>query len=160
MQLRKLIVYGKLRKLLGRSHFNIAVNNPAQAFSFLKNNFPQIEGHILNNFYRVKMGETEITEKTLLLKGQGDIKIIPLAVGARSLKRVLIGVAVVAGAAVLAGTGIGVGIVAAKIATSIGVSMIVDGVTSMIVPPPKKQNFNSSDMSDNDPSMQVNFGFS
>ncbi|BCV05425.1 MAG: hypothetical protein CM15mV107_030 [Caudoviricetes sp.] len=35
MQLRKLTVYGRLRQFLGQSHFEVAVNNPRQAFAFL-----------------------------------------------------------------------------------------------------------------------------
>ena len=38
-----------------------------------------------NQLYKVKMGDLEITEDLLELKGDGDIKIIPIAVGAKGL---------------------------------------------------------------------------
>jgi predicted phage tail protein len=39
MQLKTIKVYGNLRKFLGRSTFQAAVNSPQQAYSFLKANF-------------------------------------------------------------------------------------------------------------------------
>ena len=63
MQLRKLTVYGRLRQFLGQSHFEVAVNNPRQAFSFLVANFPEVENHMTNQLYRVKMGDLEITDE-------------------------------------------------------------------------------------------------
>ena len=62
MQLRKLTVYGRLRQFLGQSHFEVAVNNPRQAFAFLLANFPEVENHMTNQLYKVKMGDLEITE--------------------------------------------------------------------------------------------------
>ena len=76
MQLRKLTVYGKLRQYLGQSHFDVAVNNPSQAFAFLIANFPEVENHMTNQLYKVKMGDLEISEDLLEIKGDGDIKII------------------------------------------------------------------------------------
>ena len=65
MQLRKLTVYGRLRQFLGQSHFEVAVNNPRQAFAFLIANFPEVEHHMSNQLYKVKMGDLEITEDLL-----------------------------------------------------------------------------------------------
>ena len=50
--LRKIKVYGKLRQILGQSTFEADLNNVGQAFSFLYNNFPELEKHLLNNNYR------------------------------------------------------------------------------------------------------------
>ena len=162
MPLRKLTVYGRLRQFLGQSHFEVAVNNPRQAFAFLIANFPEVENHMTNQLYKVKMGDLEITEDLLEIKGNGDIKIIPIAVGAKGIAVGALGIfAGSAASAATAGffaTAIG-GVVASGL-TAIGTSMLIDGVTSIIAPTPKVPNFNASDsLSDNDPNVQANFGF-
>ena len=81
MQLRTIKVYGNLRKFLGRSPFQAAVNSPQQAYSFLKANFAGIEKHMNNQIYQVKMGGRVITQDFISSTGQGDIQIIPVAVG-------------------------------------------------------------------------------
>ena len=160
MQLRKLTVYGKLRQFLGQSHFDVAVNNPRQAFAFLIANFPEVENHMTNQLYKIKMGDLEITDDLLEVRGDGDIKIIPIAVGA---KGVALGALGVFGGGAVAATAFGAtaigGIVASGL-TAVGTSMLIDGVTSIIAPTPKVPNFNAADsLSDNDPNVQANFGF-
>ena len=162
MQLRKLTVYGRLRQFLGQSHFEVAVNNPRQAFAFLIANFPEVENHMTNQLYKVKMGDLEITEDLLEIKCNGDIKIIPVAVGAKGV--VLGGLLTAGGAAAGAATAgffaTAIGGVVASGLTAIGTSMLIDGVTSIIAPTPQVPNFNAADsLSDNDPNVQVNFGF-
>lgn len=160
MQLRKLTVYGRLRQFLGQSHFEVAVNNPRQAFAFLIANFPEVENHMTNQLYKVKMGDLEITEDLLEIKGNGDIKIIPVAVGA---KGIVLGGLLTAGGAAVGSTLLGSTLLATVVSsglTAIGTSMLIDGVTSIIAPTPQVPNFNASDsLSDNDPNVQANFGF-
>ena len=81
MRLRKIKVYGKLRKFLGQDCFEAAVNSPQQAFNFLRANFEGVEKHMNNQFYKIQMGNRVITQDFLSMKGEGDIKIIPVAVG-------------------------------------------------------------------------------
>jgi len=81
MQLRTIKVYGNLRKFLGRSTFQAAVNSPQQAYSFLKANFAGIDKHMNNHLYQVKMGGRLITQDFVSSTSQGDIQIIPVAVG-------------------------------------------------------------------------------
>ena len=157
MQLRKLTVYGRLRQFLGQSHFDVAVNNPRQAFAFLIANFPEVENHMTNQLYKVKMGDLEITDDLLEVRGDGDIKIIPIAVGAKGI--VVGGLLTSLGAGTTI-AGFTLGALVQPIATAIGTSMLIDGVTSIIAPTPKVPNFNASDsLSDNDPNVQANFGF-
>jgi len=157
MQLRKLTVYGRLRQFLGQSHFEVAVNNPRQAFAFLIANFPDIENHMFNQFYKIKMGDLEITEDLLEIKGDGDIKIIPVAVGAKSI--VVGGLLTSLGAGTTI-AGFTLGALVQPIATAIGTSMLIDGATSIIAPTPQVPNLNAADtLSDNDPNVQANFGF-
>ena len=50
--------------------------------------------------------------------------------------------------------------VATSALTTIGTSLIIDGVTSIIAPTPNQSNVLASDsLSDNDPNVQTNFGF-
>ena len=81
MQLRTIKVYGNLRKFLGKSTFKAAVNSPQQAYSFLKANFVGLEKHMNNQIYQIKMGGRVITQDFISTTGQGDIQIIPVAVG-------------------------------------------------------------------------------
>jgi len=81
MNLRKIKVYGKLRQFLGKSTFEAAVNTPQQAYNFLKANFDGVEKHMNNQLYKVKIGGQTITQDLLNFTGQGDIQIIPIAVG-------------------------------------------------------------------------------
>ena len=171
MQLRKLTVYGRLRQFLGQSHFKVAVNNPRQAFAFLIANFPEVEKHMTNQFYKVKMGDLEITDELLEIKGDGDIKIIPIAIGAKTAALGLLGIG--AGAAASAATtgflgtailGTTVGAVVGGALTAIGTSMLIDGVTSIIAPTPQIPDFAASEAlsdpsSSNNPNVQANFGF-
>ena len=157
MQLRKLTVYGRLRQFLGQSHFEVAVNNPRQAFAFLLANFPEVENHMTNQLYKVKMGGLEITKDLLEIKGDGDIKIIPIAVGAKGIAIGGLLTSLGSGTTIL---GLTLGSMVAPIASAIGTSMLIDGVTSIIAPTPEVPNFNAADsLSDNDPNVQANFGF-
>jgi len=157
MQLRKLTVYGNLRQFLGQAHFQVAVNNPRQAISFLLANFPEVENHMANQLYKVKMGDLEITEDLIELKGNGDIKIIPIAVGAKGIVVGGLLTSLGSGTTIL---GLTLGSMVAPIATAIGTSMLIDGVTSIIAPTPTQSNQLAADsLSDNDPNVQANFGF-
>lgn len=159
MQLRKLTVYGRLRQFLGQSHFEVAVNNPRQAFAFLIANFPKVENHMTNQLYKVKMGDLEITEDLLELKGSGDIKIIPVAVGAKGLAIGLLSTGFAAEVGAFVGGGL-LGTIVSSGLSIVGTSLIQEGVTSILAPTPNQSNFLASDsLSDNDPEVQANFGF-
>ena len=163
MKLKKIKVYGRLRKFLGQSYFEAAVTSPKQAFHFLIANFPEVENHMMNQFYKIKMGGMEITEDLLNLQSDEDIQIIPIAIGA---KGVVIGglLTGVGSGAVLGGltagffsTAIG-GIVASGL-TAIGTNMLINEASNLLMP---RQDIPSGVMADsfsqNDPTFQ-SFGF-
>ena len=81
MQVRTIKVYGKLRKFLGKSSFKAAVNSPQQAYNFLKANFADVEKHMNDQIYKIKMGGRDVHQEFLNMKGTGDIHIIPVASG-------------------------------------------------------------------------------
>ena len=85
MQVRTIKVYGKLRKFLGKSTFKAAVNSQQQAYNFLKANFANVEKHMNDQIYKIKMGDRVVQQEFLNMKGTGDIHIIPVACGAKKV---------------------------------------------------------------------------
>lgn len=157
MQLKKIKVYGKLRKFLGKSYFEAAVKSPHQAMSFLLANFEGLQKHMNNQVYKIKMGGNEITEDLLSMSGQGDIQIIPVAIGSGPLVTIAAGGLLTAfgsGATIL---GLTLGSTLTGIATAIGTSMIIGGITDLISPQNTPQNISS--VSDVDPAIRGSYSF-
>ena len=141
--LRKIKVYGRLRKFLGQAEFEADAKNVVEVVSFLRCNFKGIEKHMLNQAYYISCGETVITEDLLTLESTNDIKIVPLASG--NFFGILIGAGLKFLGGKIGGTLLGSKLLATfatTALTSIGTSMLVSGVTSMLTP--QKQNTNSA----------------
>tara|TARA_A100001515_G_scaffold140997_1_gene137372 strand:+ start:1590 stop:2282 length:693 start_codon:yes stop_codon:yes gene_type:complete len=185
MSLKKIKVYGKLRKFLGESSFEADVDTPSQAIKFLLCNFPEVESHMANQFYKIKMGKQDIPLDLMHLRGEEDIKIIPVASGsipavaavfggisagaaavatAASAIPVVGGIAsaaigtvgTVVGAVGTAATAISALPVVGGIASSIVTSVAIEGVTSLLTPTPSVPTSSASDaFSQNDPQMQA-----
>ena len=176
MQLKKIRIYGRLRKFLGQPYFEAAVSSPAEAVRFLLANFPEVEKHMADQFYKIKMNNLEVDLDFIGMKGQGDIQIIPVAVGSAPAVALVGSVfsagAAVASAAVGAATAIGGAAITAagaisaipvvgSIATAFATDLAIDGITSLIMPTPSVPTGNVSDsFSQNDPEAAASFGFS
>jgi predicted phage tail protein len=136
--LREIRVYGRLAKFLGRRTFTAAVDSVADAMRFLLANFPELEGHMSDQHYRVSVGTYDLSEEEVNHPvGKQVIKIAPVVAGAGSVGRIIAGVALVA----LAFAIIPLGIAAAGsgIATSVGLigaSLILGGVAQLLTPTP------------------------
>ena len=159
MKLKKIKVYGRLRKFLGQSYFEAAVNSPKQAFHFLIANFPEVENHMMNQIYKIKMGGMEITEDLLNLQSDEDIQIIPVAVGS---VKAAIGVGLLGVGASVGTTLLGSTLLATVVSTSltaIGTNMLINEATNLLMP---RQDIPTDVMADsfsqNDPTFQ-SFGF-
>jgi len=162
MKLKKIKVYGRLRKFLGQSYFEAAVASPKQAFHFLIANFPEVENHMMNQLYKIKMGGMDITDDLLNLQSDDDIQIIPVAVGSKiAAGAALLGVG---SGAVLGGVTAGffattVGGIVASGLTAIGTNMLINEATNLLMP---RQDIPTGVMADsfsqNDPTFQ-SFGF-
>ena len=158
MKLKKIKVYGRLRKFLGQSYFEAAVASPKQAFHFLIANFPEVENHMMNQFYKIKMGGMEITEDLLNLQSDEDIQIIPIAIGAKGAAIGLLGIG--AGSAVTAAGGIfatslfgtSLGAIIGGGLTAIGTNMLINEAVNFLTPTQETPR------SVNDPTFQ-SFGF-
>ncbi len=79
--LKKIKVYGFLRKYTGQSEFMADVNSPYEAFSFLFCNFKGLEEKMSRQLFCVKVGKKPITKDFLNIKTEQEIKIIPLVHG-------------------------------------------------------------------------------
>ena len=160
MKLKKIKVYGRLRKFLGQSYFEAAVASPKQAFHFLIANFPEVENHMMNQIYKIKMGGMDITEDLLSLQSDEDIKIIPIATGSGPL---ILGIGAIAGGSAVAGGAIlGSTLLATTVSTAltaIGTNMLINEATKLLMPQPEIPTGVMADsFSQNDPTFQ-SFGF-
>ena len=79
--LKKIKLYGPLRKLSGVKEFEADVSNVDQVFSFIEVNYPDTKQHLTESFYSVHMNDLDITFKNLVIKGEGDLKVIPIISG-------------------------------------------------------------------------------
>ncbi len=125
--LSKIKVYGRLARFLGQSTFEAEINSTVDAIRFLVANFPDLQSHMIEQNYCVKVGNYEINDKELDIPvGSQEIKIVPVAVGARrGLGRFLLG-AVLIGVAIFnpaVGMGLGQGTSAFMFGTSGGAAL-------------------------------------
>lgn len=146
--LREIRVYGRLAKFLGRRTFKAAVGSAAEAIRFLLANFPQLEKHMADQYYRVSVGIYDLSLNELHdPAGQQTIRIIPVIGGAGGpAGSIAAGVALVAlalvnpfGAAMI-GTFGGTPIAVASLMPAVGLfgaSLILGGVAQLLTPVPQ-----------------------
>jgi len=79
--IRKIKLYGPLKKLCGVKEFEADCSNVDQVFSFIKVNYPDCQQHLLEACYSIVMNDVDITFANLIIEGEGDIKVIPLISG-------------------------------------------------------------------------------
>ena len=79
--MKKIKLYGPLKKITGVKEFEVDVSNVDQVFTFIKVNYPKSKQHIAEACYSIFMDERDITFSNLVIKGEGDIKVIPLISG-------------------------------------------------------------------------------
>ena len=160
MTLRKIKVYGQLRRFLGKTEFEAEVRNILEVVSFFKCNYKGFAKHFSENYYFIKIGNTVVTEDLVTLVSDEDIKIIPLAHGN------IFGFFIGAGLKWLGGS-VGTKLLGSKLLatvvggalTSIGTSMLIDGVTNLLAP--QQNNVSSaSSMDQTDPAaLASNYSF-
>ena len=147
--LRKIKLYGELAKFLGQKTFEAEVHSAAQAIRFLVVNFPQLEKHMADRYYKVAIDNWELEEKELHYpNGQEDIKIIPVVggEGGRGIGRVLLGAALIGGAFLInpalsfsfksGVTGFASAGALTQAVVYTGGSLILSGVAEMLTPVP------------------------
>ena len=83
MKKTKIILYGKLVKLLGQKVFYAELYNVSQVFSFLKANYPQLQDTFLKTNYCIKVGNDYVNEKNINYPLNNSVlRLVPVAEGA------------------------------------------------------------------------------
>ena len=141
--LRKIRLYGELAKFLGQKTFEAEVHSAAQAIRFLVVNFPQLEVHMGDRYYKVLVGDWEIKEEEIHYpNGQEDIKIVPIVggEGGRGTRQFLLGAAIIGlGFAVgggLFGPALAKNLGAIAFAKNVGFALAFQGLSQMLTPVP------------------------
>ena len=136
----KLTIYGRLRKFIGQSSFEIKAKSPKEAFSFLINNFKGVREHMKDQEYCVMAGDLRISEELLDMQTDSNIKIVPVVHG--EIFPILFGIGAIAGGSAIAAggvtlLGITIGASVGTALTAIGTSFLIQGVTDLLTPDPK-----------------------
>jgi predicted phage tail protein len=154
--LRTIRVYGALARFLKRKMFRAQVANAAEAVRFLLANFPQVEKHMADQYYEVRVGSRALQlgkdpAELHLPTGQREvISIIPVIAGAGGgTGKILLGIGLIAAAILLAPVGggflgLGAGFIsgataaaASTIVGGIGLSLALGGVAQLLTPTPR-----------------------
>ena len=149
--LRKIKLYGKLAKFVGKRVLEADVLNPAEAVRFLVANWPPLEKHMADQYYKVEAGSTSVALDEISYPiGSDDISITPVIAGAGNTGRIILGVALIAGAVIATG---GFSVLAAPLVTTgaggaltfggwsvlagkVGMLLVLSGVAGMLADNP------------------------
>ena len=140
--LRKIKLYGALAKFVGHRVLEADVATAAEAVRFLVTNWPALEGHMAKQYYRVHTAGEDLTLDDVHNPMGREIQIVPVIAGAGAIGRILLGVALIAGAFFTGGATIGLLGLAAPVALStvlagVGVTLLLGGVAQLLTPTPK-----------------------
>jgi predicted phage tail protein len=147
-------LYGPLAKFIGQRKFLAEISSAGEAIRMLLANFPGLERHMADQHYKVIVDNYETDLDEIHHPASQVIKIVPVLGGAGGgAGKILAGVALVAAAIVLGpaaggflglgaglGSAAGAGIVGAGVATaigSIGVALVLGGVSQLLSPTPQ-----------------------
>jgi len=168
--LRKVKLYGPLADFVvergGQKTMEADISTPAEAVRFLVANWPDLQGHMAEQYYKISTGDVDLEQEELHYPASNEVKIIPVIGGAGgNTTRILIGAALIAGAFMVPGgfalsAGLKAGFVAegatlawyAKAMATVGASLVLGGIAGMLTPVPKKPEF------EQDPKLSYSFG--
>ena len=176
--LRQIKVYGKLAKFLGWRSYWADVGSAAEAVRFLAANWPETRKHMADQYYKITVGDYNVGGDELNdPAGQSDaITIVPVMVGSKKawrgvtkffssgIGKVVLGAAIfiaapLLGTAAIGTFGLGAGSIAlAGLASGIGVSLMLGGVSQMLSPQPEYPESGDFGGNEMDP-MQTNYSF-
>jgi predicted phage tail protein len=154
--LREIRLYGALAKFIGKRVLRADVASAAEAVRFLVTNWPEVEQHMAQRYYKVSVGTYELPLGEIHDPvGQQVIKITPVISGAgASGGQIALGIGLIAlsfafpGAGVFGASALGAfgplaGSTIATLTTVgnaislIGASLVLSGVAGLIAPTPK-----------------------
>ena len=130
-------IYGRLRKFIGKSSFEIEANSPRKAFNFLIANYENVEDHIKEQEYCILVGGIKINEDMLDMQIESDVKIIPVLHGNLGplLPFILGGFSLAAGIKGSIFT-IALSEAAKSFFTQLGIGLLLQGVSNLLAPSP------------------------
>ena len=153
---REVKLYGALAKFVGQRRFLAEINSAGEAVRMLLANFPGLEQHMADQHYKVIVDNYESDVDEINNPASQRIQIVPVLGGAGGgVGKIVAGVALVAAAILLAPAGAAVlgiagagggaataagftlGIAAANLAATVGVALILGGVSQLISPTPQ-----------------------
>ena len=164
--LRKIKLYGELAEFVGHKEFEGKADTLASAVSFLVNNFEGIDRFMNPKYYQVKVGNYAVDESELSHPiGQEDIHFVPVITGAgRGFGKILLGAALIGLSFLPIGTSAGLGVAFSKGLAKVGfiqkglaglgAALVLSGVSDMLFPLPKIEDFESEE----DPRLSFSFG--
>ena len=167
--LRKVKLYGPLADFVvergGEETMEADISTPAEAVRFLVANWPELQGHMAEQYYKISTGDFDLAEDELHYPASNEVKIIPVIGGAGgNTGRILLGAAMIGLAFATAGTSVAAagglmskaGWAAASWTTksliTIGGGLVLGGIANMLTPTPKKPEF------EQDPKLSYSFG--
>ena len=137
--LRKIKLYGKLAKFIGHRVLEADVATAAEAVRFLLANWPELEAHMSDQYYRVTVGTYDIDlEELHHPAGAAPITFVPVVAGAGAAGRIIAGIALVALSFLI--IPLGIAAAGAGIATAVGLagaSLLLGGIAQLLTPTPK-----------------------
>lgn len=140
--LRKIRLYGRLAKFIGRRVLEADVGTAAEAVRFLVTNWPELEKHMADQHYRVSVGTYDLsTDELHHPAGQQDISIVPVIGGAGSSTwQIIAGVALIALSFIP-----GIGALAVSLMVGVGASLVLGGVAQLLMPVPGSETSEQQD---------------
>lgn len=130
--LRKIKLYGALAKFVGHRVLEADVATAAEAVRFLLTNWPELEGHMAKQYYRVHTAGEDLTLDDIDNPMGREIQIVPVMAGAGAIGRILLGIALIAASFIP-----GVGALGVSLLFSVGASLVLGGVAQLLTPTPK-----------------------
>lgn len=145
-------LYGPLAKFVGQRKFLAEISSAGEAIRMLLANFPGLERHMADQHYKVIVDNYESDLDEIHYPASQTIKIVPVLGGAGGgVGKIVAGVALVAAALVLGpsaaiggaglfGATFGAGVIGGVAATaigSIGIALVLGGVSQLLSPTPQ-----------------------
>ena len=151
--MKKIKVYGRLRKFIGQAEFEADVASPLEALSFLNCNFKGVESHMAQQPYTIMAGDLAISEDLINLQTDTDIRIIPLVHGNFFGAVLGIGLKIFAKKVVLPK-------LLTTVISTVATQMIFQGVNNILTPQRQTNTSAASGMDRTDPSaFGANYSF-
>lgn len=150
--MKKIVLHGELAEKFGKEHY-YDIRNTAEAIRALRANHKGFEKHLLDSklYYQFYMGPTVVNseEEIFYPVGSGEIiHIVPVIHGSKSgIGKVFVGAVILALAVATGGSSLmatpliaGTTITLASIATTVGISLMLNGLSQMLAPHPKNED--------------------